>query len=86
MRRAIVFAGITVLVSALAPVLAPAAGAKTTVAFQAEFKYTVGIACRAQKPRIGPVTRSFIKFARPAPPPGATMRDPDCPPGETPVS
>lgn len=48
MRRAVAFAGITVLVSALAPLLAPAAGAKTTVAFQAEFKFTVGIA--ASKP------------------------------------
>jgi hypothetical protein len=48
MRRAFAFSGITALVLALAPVLAPAAGANTTVAFQAEFKYTVGIA--ASKP------------------------------------
>jgi hypothetical protein len=48
MRRAVAIAGITILVLALGPVLAPAAGAKTTVAFQAEFKYTFGMA--ASKP------------------------------------
>jgi hypothetical protein len=32
-----------------------------------------GWACGAQKPRIGPVTRSFFEFARPARPRGATI-------------
>jgi hypothetical protein len=48
MRRAVAIAGIAMLVLALAPVLAPAAGAETTVAFQAQFKESYGIA--ASKP------------------------------------
>jgi hypothetical protein len=43
MRRAVAIAGITILVSAMGPVLAPAAGAKTTVAFQFTVKYTSGV-------------------------------------------
>jgi transposase len=41
--------------------------------------------CRAQKRWIGPVSRSFVEFPRPARL-GGHDRDPDCPPGETPVS
>jgi hypothetical protein len=43
MRRAVAIAGITILVLTLGPVLAPAAGAKTTVAFQFTVKYTSGV-------------------------------------------
>jgi hypothetical protein len=43
MRRAVAIAGITFLVSAPGPVLAPAAGAKTTAAFQWTVKYTFGV-------------------------------------------
>jgi hypothetical protein len=37
MRRAVAIAGVTILVSALGPMLASAAGAETAVAFQAQF-------------------------------------------------
>jgi hypothetical protein len=43
MRRAVAIAGITLLVLALGSVLAPAAGAKTTAAFQFTVKYTSGV-------------------------------------------
>jgi hypothetical protein len=42
-----------------------------------------GTWCRAQKPRIGPVTGSFFEFGRPAPPRRSRWGDPDRPPGET---
>jgi hypothetical protein len=53
---------------------------------ETEVSSQIGAACRAQKPRIGPVTRSFLEFARPAPPRRPRWGDPDRPPGETPVS
>jgi hypothetical protein len=43
MRRAVAIAGITILVSALGPVVAQAARAETTVAFQFTVKYTSGV-------------------------------------------
>jgi hypothetical protein len=42
MRRAVAIAGITILISALGSILAPAAGAKTTAPFQWTVKYTFG--------------------------------------------
>jgi len=48
-------------------------------------KCTLQVPEGAQKPRIGPVTRCFSEFARPAPPRRPRWGDPDRPPGETPV-
>jgi hypothetical protein len=50
-----------------------------------EFLRAQAEGCRAQKPRIGPVTRPFFEFARPLCP-GGHEGDPDRPPGEAPVS